>query len=373
MMFALAGVITAAVATPVGAYPPDNAAVLYYRAFLIYQKPEGAILDNLSAMVADGAAPTDETKKFLASQAQVVRSVTAASQIKDCDWGYDYSEGFAMLMPGLADMRNIARIVLADGMMAMQNGDCKAAAERCITVYRMARHLKNDLLISNLVGIAMESLAKSAVQQILARPAPVDVLNLLKSQLAEVADVPLENCMRMEMKCVLSQPYDKLLTDVSAATNPGEAVAAPAMDRELAEKSLAYYKERMNEYIALLGLPYTQAMARIENLHEAMEADAKAKPEAVLSQAIIPALKAAFSLQTRARTDRNALLAAIEVYLIRARTGKLPAALPANLPRDMFSGEPFEYEISDAGFTLRCRAMNLKSNKIEEYTFAVPK
>jgi len=43
------------------------------------------------------------------------------------------------------------------------------------------------------------------------------------------------------------------------------------------------------------------------------------------------------------------------------------------MPRDMFSGRDFEYKKTRTGFTLRCRAKNLKTDKIEEYAFKVAK
>ncbi len=366
-LFSLA-VLAAASIAPAGAYPPDNAAVLYYRAILVYEKPEGAILDNLSAMIKDGAPASEESKRFLAKQRHVVQSVSTAAEIKLCDWGHDYSEGFAMLLPGLADMRNIARIVLADGVKALHDGDSKTAAQRCITTYKMSRHLKTEVLINNLVGIAMESMAQSVAQQILARRVDMAILDLLKRDLAQIEldHVPLEHCMRMEMKWVLDQPREKLLA-------AGESLWPENVDLNFVDKSVAYYSKKMDDYISALRLPYKKATSQIDKLHGDMEADAKARPEAAMSQAIIPALKKAYSLNTKAHTSRNALRAAIEIYRISARTGRLPDRLPPNLPQDMFSGKAFDYEVTSTGFTLRCQEVNQDSRKIEEYAFALPK
>jgi len=183
--------------------------------------------------------------------------------------------------------------------------------------------------------------------------------------------VPLEHSMRMEMKWVLDPPREKLLAYFSAAGD--EPIWPNNVDLEFVDKSIAYYKKKMDDYISSLRLPYTKATAQIDRLHADMEADAKARPEALMSQAIIPALKNAYSIPILAQTSRNALRAAIEIYRIRARTGKLPDRLPPNLPQDMFSGKPFDYEVTNTGFTLRCREINRKSNKIEEYAFTLPK
>ena len=51
----------------------------------------------------------------------------------------------------------------------------------------------------------------------------------------------------------------------------------------------------------------------------------------------------------------NGIKAAVEIYLIVAKTGKLPEKLPDYLPKDPFTGQDFLYEITDEGFTLRCQ------------------
>ncbi|MBN2181522.1 MAG: hypothetical protein JW715_06385 [Sedimentisphaerales bacterium] len=51
----------------------------------------------------------------------------------------------------------------------------------------------------------------------------------------------------------------------------------------------------------------------------------------------------------------NSTKAAVEIYLVTAKTGKLPEKLPDYLPKDPYTGEAFEYETSGDGFVLRCR------------------
>jgi len=69
----------------------------------------------------------------------------------------------------------------------------------------------------------------------------------------------------------------------------------------------------------------------------------------------------------------NALKTAVEVYLVGAQTGRLPETLSAYAPKDPFSGQEFEYEVTQSGFVLRCRAADLDGNRIREYDFTVRK
>ena len=92
----------------------------------------------------------------------------------------------------------------------------------------------------------------------------------------------------------------------------------------------------------------------------------------------IPAREATPLERARALKDEGeyekadaVLRAAIEIYQIKAATGKLPQKLPAGMPKDMFSGKDFEYSVTRGGFVLKCRAKNLKADKIEEYEFGI--
>jgi hypothetical protein len=63
-----------------------------------------------------------------------------------------------------------------------------------------------------------------------------------------------------------------------------------------------------------------------------------------------------YNLKVRNEAQFNALKAAIEIYLIKARTGQLPQTLPAGLPKDPYSGQDFGYEITEEGFTFHSQS-----------------
>jgi len=67
----------------------------------------------------------------------------------------------------------------------------------------------------------------------------------------------------------------------------------------------------------------------------------------------------------------NAIRTAIEIYLMKTETGQLPEMLPANLPKDPFSGQDFEYEATEEGFVFRCREKEIGINKVLEYEFVI--
>jgi hypothetical protein len=99
-----------------------------------------------------------------------------------------------------------------------------------------------------------------------------------------------------------------------------------------------------------------------------------ANPERLLTFAIVmnrsdPLYR--YRIQFTTTSHFRAYQVAIEVYLVKARTGQLPEELPEGLPKDPYSGEDFEYEITDDGFTLRCREKDFEYKNVHEYEFKV--
>jgi hypothetical protein len=82
----------------------------------------------------------------------------------------------------------------------------------------------------------------------------------------------------------------------------------------------------------------------------------------------------AYTRQVVEHTARvNGTKAAVEVYLLRARTGKLPEKLPEHLPKDPFTAQDFKYEITDEGFVLRCEGNEFLFQKEISLEFKVHK
>jgi len=69
----------------------------------------------------------------------------------------------------------------------------------------------------------------------------------------------------------------------------------------------------------------------------------------------------------------NSIKAAVEIYLIVAKTGQLPEKLPEHLPKDPTTGRNFVYEIMDEGFALRCRDEEFLGDNSRRLEFKVKK
>ena len=70
------------------------------------------------------------------------------------------------------------------------------------------------------------------------------------------------------------------------------------------------------------------------------------------------AISTLFEFPVRHTAHINSLKAAVELYLIMAKTGQLPKELPDDLPKDPYTGRDFLYEITDDGFVLACQSQS---------------
>ena len=80
-----------------------------------------------------------------------------------------------------------------------------------------------------------------------------------------------------------------------------------------------------------------------------------------------------YSLQVEHAAQVNGTKTAVEIFLIRAKTGRLPEKLPDHLPKDPFTDRDFVYEITDEGFALRCQGKEFLTRKKSRLEFRVHK
>lgn len=369
--------------SPAIAYPPDNAAVLYYKAFLILQEPSEDVKKMMADLRDGKIKPNDEIRQYLQDNRHVIEFVETAAQVRDCDWGYDISKGFDVLLPELSKIRMTAFLLTADAQTLAEEGDYKTALSKYLTIHRMARHVGDRLLISYLVGTSLNALANKRIGEILSgMPDDIETLTWLKNQVYDITSRSntLKGAMSSEREIALQQLHkENIGTILESLGEVHDGMSRESIekvlngDEELFRASREYYSNYVTSVLAALDLPYPQSHKQLEQLSEKAEKQSADDPAAILFAAFWPAATRICTLDVKARTHSNALKAAIEVYIARAKTRRLPDTLPAGLPRDLFSGKDFEYEKTKDGFILRCRGKDLDIDEIYQYEFKVPK
>ena len=118
-------------------------------------------------------------------------------------------------------------------------------------------------------------------------------------------------------------------------------------------------------------MSYDQKHGRLDKLVEAYRDEAERNPACVFAVTIrAEAIPDLFYWRTFHTASCNTYKAAVEIYLLRATNGRLPAELPDGLPKDPFTGKNFAYKVTEEGFVLSHLARDRKRD-VREYKFKI--
>jgi hypothetical protein len=367
------------------AYPPDNAAVLYYKAFLMLQEPSEEVKNMMRDLREGKIESNAQIKQHLQDNRHVMEFAETAAEIRQCDWGHDISKGLGVLMPELLKLRLTAFMLTAKAQILAEEGDYKGAISKCLTIHKMARHMSDSLLISYLVGASLNDMANQRIEDFLSiMPEDLETLTWLKNQTVSISvnapsikiamarekEIAMHELRQERIDSLLEAMGDDFVTDEMTADAVKKVRAG---DPKFFKDNREYYASLMDDIIVTLDLPYQQSHRKFDELNDRVQKDAKNNPAAIMGALLMPANSRVLTIGIKRTTFFNAIRAAIDLYIIKAKTGRLPEKLPADLPRDMFSGKDFEYEKTEDGFILRCQGKDLDKDKMYQYEFKVPK
>ncbi len=374
-------------ASPALAYPPDpdNAALLYYQSYIAYEKAD----DTMREMVADLAMgkiePNERIKKYIENCRGAINLAVAAAEIPHCNWGLKYSDGLSMQMAHLSQVRKLNYLIIAEARILAADGANRQAIDRHLTVRKMSRHIGDETIISFLVSVTINRLADSCIRDILAdMPQDLEILTGLKNELALITSRPLsiKAALKTEKEVFLEVMRLENLKELAEMLVGGiiepddkEAELLRTVDESFVEKNRDYYSNYMDSFQGILSkaIVYETTYAKLKALSDKLQKDVAENPAATLTVSMAPALCKLYGHEVRNETALNAVRAAVEVYIVKAKTGQLPEKLPAGLPKDLFSGKDFKYEKTKDGFILRCRGKDLEKDEIHQYEFKVKK
>lgn len=303
-----------------------NAAAWYQRAFAELERFTPEEMELIEAYRSGGGvAPSPEVRALINRAAPIIDNALRASSQGYSDFGLDYSQGFDMLLPHLGKMRSIARLMQADSMMRLGDGDGAGAAERIAAMYRLADHTGDDhILISSLVSRAIFEVADTSAQMGFDHGAfdPATAMVLLRSTQNFDQRDPfqmLESIM-MEQTLAVNMIRDHFMGDdpqkrsailEGLAREGGLDDEFAALSRESLETELDRYSALMNRYAEIwAGDDPEVVRSQIKQLEGELENGV----HGLMAQLLMPALGRAYDLglQSRERLhDRIELLEGI--------------------------------------------------------------
>jgi hypothetical protein len=125
-----------------------------------------AVIVALGPKLLDAVDEGTQSDAMLSGQSAQVSRLLEAAKSPTCDFGVDYSAGLNILLPHLAQQRQLARVLIADAARVNAAGDKDGAARRVAAVQRMAAQIGGSAqcTIEFLVAIAIAELANGFVQ-----------------------------------------------------------------------------------------------------------------------------------------------------------------------------------------------------------------
>jgi len=366
----------------------ENAALLYESAALLLKAqpaPEGNLLEYLgglsSKFTTDSLEPDKlaELQKLIEQDAvsQALSVIEDGTQRRSCRFDYDYKagfKGFNMLLPHLAGLRDIIRILGARSCLEAEAGRPDAAWNLALTQLRLADALRNEpIIISFLVRLASISTSCETIQRICeVAPPNAEQYKILENLLSDYEDrKPLILALdgerllcgewafnvvrngsamdRMDMSVSIGSGFGGVLLKLYSAFKP------------LLIADQAAYVRTMDEYTRFAQQPYPpNDVSTIDRKAEQMRSRLN-----VITSMLVPAIGRVNERYWEIIAQMRVTRAGLAVLQEKQTQGAFPQTLEGvklkNLD-DPFSTEPLCYKPQGQGFIIYSVGPDQKDN-----------
>jgi hypothetical protein len=362
----------------------ENAAIIYRKAFRAIRLSERD--DELLARIASGGFDATEpaiaaqVKEILKRNAEALRLIHRASAMPRSDFHLDWSKGWDLTFPYLAELRSCSRLLALESMMLARVGRGDEALVSCAANFRLANAADEPILIGQLVRYWIIRIAARALGAALYRSQPP--VAACRSLSAEIARPDLTGALVKSMEgerafglwyfdLLRSNPVKALETLTGAC---GELLRLPNPPRRTSSGNLwiaseeLTYLETMDRVIAQAALPYRKAVTVHPSAEEFLQSLPRWRP-GLVSAVLLPV--DALAQKSRDRAMSNLGLAQLSLLLKAYRAthrvypaslGELEGFAGCPLPSDPFSGRRFVYRREGAGFVVYSWGPNLKDD-----------
>jgi hypothetical protein len=380
------------------AAPPENAALLYFRAFLILTSLEGDESDAYARLIKHGEYDAAVLRPCVERNAAPLALLEQGAAISHCDFQVQLDQGIGALMPELARARELGRIGICAMSDAAARGDWDRALAYNAAVFRLARHVhETGTIINSMVAATIiDGLSLPTARMVEKMPAESSRYERMAATLDEVRP-PLADwsgAVRGEIRGMMSEfpapgsrpapaelattlyhlfaylaPEKKATFHLCQRFAAGEAVpdeiqqvadlfgcpaeelGSPASIADELSRQADVIVRTLRSAEPLMKLPYPESEPKLNALREGVPEDMK------LARAVLPPFGKMRWNCAQAESRLAMLRAAIALMNWRAEHGAFPASLAelGDTPSDPYTiGQTFGYEKdADTGFTLR--------------------
>lgn len=281
-----------------------NAATWYRKAIEQYEKIPLAQRNLLASYEPLAGPPTHEVRAALANVQSMLQNLQRGSSQEFSDFNLDFSQGLALQLPHIGQLRSIAKIARADALVRLHDGDPSGAAERIASIYKLAGHGGDDrTLISSLVGNHTFKVADDAAQFGLdaAQFSPADAAKLANAVQSLGRNDPFNYVEGVagEQEYVVDwiannftgetgpAEFAQKMTEFADGAEQGQVwMQIAAMDQDQFAHTLDQHDALLNRVIEIFSMPDADAAkAEVKKLEQELERG----EHGLLSQAFAPA------------------------------------------------------------------------------------
>lgn len=343
----------------------ENAAPLYKAAVLRLQAESSGDTDlfqqlaKLGYKVTSDTASAEEVATFrsLVQQDAVqeaLQLVGRAAMRDQCWYDLNYSQGAALLLPHLGDLRYLSRILCAAARVQADTGNAEGAWDNTLTSVRLANALRDEpMLVSQFIRISQFGMAVDTIQHLCEVAVPTDrQIEKLRKALQDFEHVgPLVNAVdgdRLFFGDWFFRQANSGMTDEDA-----ESLGISGWYfwlRPMLRADHAEYLDVMREYAAWASRPYESGDG------EFVDALRDQVPFYCMQTRLMTSFLSDIKIEylkmiARARITRVGLA----VIAVIDRDGSPPNTLVdagIDAPIDPFTGKPLIYRAEGKGFVL---------------------
>jgi len=344
---------------------PDNAALLYYQACI---KRTHITPPFDFEMTLLGHDPSESVREFVrdAQCREVIELVTLGTKMSDCDWGFVPSLGWRPDRSIGTSLHRGAQFVAVSARVLAADGQYKSALNTVLALRRYARHLGDETYGMWVMSEGVDGEALRVVEYLLGVTAlNADMLVWLEREFSSSTGPEwhpgetLMNWVDTDGLHAYAVSYARWRETLLPAMKDDvrRQELQNLTETQTLERARRAYRPYIDTAIGILesGIPYEAKDSGIRQLiNEARAKAGEGDPIALLID-VLDQMEPYYRLHVNYVAHVNAVKAAIAIYRIEATTGRLPQSLPPGLPKDPYSGQDFDYHVTEHGFSLSCR------------------
>ena len=282
-------------------------------------------------------------------------------------------QGYNVLLPCLAGLRTLARMLAIEAQVAAVERRPDAASNAILDIFPIEKSLKDEpLLISQLVRIAIDGIACGNLEDVMNR------VTFSDAELKRIED---------RLGCVLPPAEQERFMDrgmageeamvLDASSNLGQTLSSGDLFGVRNSLLVSFASSAVTPLIDLLGIESFERLLTVRGfamMRESARAAAQKncvpredpldklwtsnlRARAMVTFILMPALSRAYEAEWRLRTQLDLARTAVAVERFRLANGRLPDRLdelvPAFLdrvPKDMWNdGKPLSYRVKNNG------------------------